>query len=123
MLHDRVDLVELDTAIDYRHGLDGGMRTYFTPLGPVGSAAMNAAWRRETGGEPAAPVTLSIHGRRIRITQATDDAGRASFEELCENPLGTSDYLASPNASAPSSSTTSRNSSGRRTTRPSASSP
>jgi cell division protein ZapE len=94
MLHDRVDLVELDTAIDYRHGLDGGMRTYFSPLGPVASAAMNAAWRRETGGEPAAPVTLSIHGRRIRITQATDDAGRASFEELCENPLGPSDYLA-----------------------------
>ena len=44
--------------------------------------------------EPATPLTLSIHGRRIRITQATEDAGRASFEELCENPLGPSDYLA-----------------------------
>jgi cell division protein ZapE len=94
MLKDRVDLVELDTAIDYRHSLDSGASTYFTPLGPVASAAMSAAWRRETGGEPASPVTLSIHGRRVRITQATDDAGRASFEELCENPLGASDYLA-----------------------------
>jgi cell division protein ZapE len=55
---------------------------------------MDAAWRRETGGEPATPLTLSIHGRRIRITQATEDAGRASFEELCESPLGASDYLA-----------------------------
>jgi cell division protein ZapE len=94
MLHDRVDLVELDTQIDYRHSLEGGASNYFTPLGPVASAGMAAAWRRETGGEPAAPVTLSIHGRRVRIAQATDDTGRASFEELCENPLGASDYLA-----------------------------
>ena len=94
MLKDRVDLVELDTRIDYRHSLGVGASNYFTPLGPVASAGMDAAWRRETGGEPAAPVTLSIHGRRVRITQATDDAGRASFGELCENPLGASDYLA-----------------------------
>jgi cell division protein ZapE len=94
MLKDRVDLVELDTQIDYRHSLEGGAVNYFTPLGPVASAGMDAAWRRETGGEPAAPVILSIHGRRVRIALATDDAGRASFEELCENPLGASDYLA-----------------------------
>jgi cell division protein ZapE len=94
MLHDRVDLVELDTPVDYRQGLDDAGCSYFTPLGPVASAGMDAAWRRETGGEPSTPLTLSIHGRRIRITQATEDAGRASFGELCENPLGPSDYLA-----------------------------
>ncbi len=94
MLKDRVDLVELDTAIDYRQGQEGEALTYFTPLGPAAKAGMAAAWRRETGGEPSAPVTLSIHGRRVRIAQATEDVGRASFEELCENPLGPSDYLA-----------------------------
>ncbi len=55
---------------------------------------MDAAWRRETGGEPAAPVTLSIHGRRIHIAEATEEAGRASFAELCEHPHGPADYLA-----------------------------
>jgi cell division protein ZapE len=94
MLKDRVDLVELDTAVDYRQGLDGEACTYFTPIDAVARAGMDAAWRRETGGEPSAPVTLSIHGRRVRISEATEDAGRASFEELCENPLGPSDYLA-----------------------------
>jgi cell division protein ZapE len=94
MLHDRVDLVELDTPIDYRQGLDDEGCTYFTPLGPVAQAGMDAAWRRETGGEPAAPLTLSIHGRRIRIDEATEEAGRTSFEELCEKPLGPGDYLA-----------------------------
>ncbi|HUS52793.1 MAG TPA: cell division protein ZapE [Thermohalobaculum sp.] len=94
MLKDRVDLVELDTMIDYRHSLGDTGLGYFTPLGPVAQASMVAAWRRETQGEPTAPVTLSIHGRRVRISQATDDVGRATFEELCENPLGASDYLA-----------------------------
>ncbi len=94
MLKERVDLVELDTPMDYRQGMEDGALCYFAPLGPVAEAGMEAAWLRETGGEPAEPVTLSIHGRRIRIDEATEDAGRASFEELCEQPLGPSDYLA-----------------------------
>ncbi len=94
MLKERVDLVELDAPVDYRQGLEDAGLCYFTPLGPAAEAAMDAAWRRETRGEAHEPVTLSIHGRRIRIDRATDDAGRASFEELCEQPLGPSDYLA-----------------------------
>ena len=99
MLKDRVDLIELDTPIDYRRssGADPGADrngSYFTPLGPEAEAAIEAAWARETQGEDPTPLTLSIHGRRVRIAQATDDAGRASFEELCENPLGAADYLA-----------------------------
>jgi len=60
----------------------------------MAQAGMDAAWRRETGGEPSAPLTVSIHGRRIQIADATDEVGRASFEELCEKPLGPGDYLA-----------------------------
>ena len=58
MLKDRVDLVELDTAVDYRQGREGETINYFTPLGPAADAGMASAWRRETGGEPSAPVTL-----------------------------------------------------------------
>jgi cell division protein ZapE len=94
LLKERVDLIELDTPIDYRQGSDDGVPCYFTPFGPVAEAGMEAAWRRETEGEPAAPFTLSIHGRRIRFDQATDEIGRASFEALCEAPLGPADYLA-----------------------------
>jgi len=94
ILHDWIDLVELDTPIDYRQGLDDEGCTYFTPLGPMAQAGMDAAWRRETGGGPSAPLTLSMHGRRIRIAEASEAVGRTSFEELCEKPLGPADYLA-----------------------------
>ena len=94
MLKERVDVHELESVTDYRQGRDPGRKVYFHPLGPDARAAMDAAWSRETGGEAAAPLTLSIRGRRVRISQATEDAGRASFEDLCEKPLGPADYLA-----------------------------
>ncbi|HUF86644.1 MAG TPA: cell division protein ZapE [Thermohalobaculum sp.] len=94
MLKERLDLLELDSPRDFRHDLAGGSPSYFTPLGAAADAAMDAAWARETNGEPGAPLTLSVHGRRIALEQATEDTARASFEALCERTLGPSDYLA-----------------------------
>ncbi len=94
MLKERVDLIELDSPRDFRQGLAGGSPSYFTPLGPEADAAMDRAWARETGGEPGAALTLSLHGRRIPLDRVAEDAARASFEALCERPLGPSDYLA-----------------------------
>ncbi|MEM6933332.1 MAG: cell division protein ZapE [Pseudomonadota bacterium] len=94
LLKERVDIVELDSPTDYRLGRAMQEQRYFWPLGPGADIGMNAAWARETAGEDAVPVTLSIRGRRIKINDATEDVGRASFEEVCEQPLGPSDYLA-----------------------------
>lgn len=94
MLKVRVDVHELESITDYRQGREAGQSVYFHPLGADARASMDAAWKRETGGEASAPLTLSIRGRRVRIAQATEDAGRASFADLCEKPLGPADYLA-----------------------------
>ncbi|MBY8976208.1 AFG1 family ATPase [Rhodobacteraceae bacterium NNCM2] len=94
LLKERLDVLELDSATDYRLGREEQEQRYFWPLGPGAKIGMDNVWQRETAGEDAAPVTLSIRGRRIRIDNATDDVGRASFEALCEQPLGPSDYLA-----------------------------
>ncbi|MEO1457554.1 MAG: cell division protein ZapE [Pseudomonadota bacterium] len=93
LLKERLDVVELDAGTDYRRNDDAATR-YFHPLGAAARAAMDAAWVRETEGEHAAPLTLSMHGRRVPIAAATEEAGRADFETLCERPLGASDYLA-----------------------------
>ena len=94
LLKERVDLVELDSPTDYRQGQASGEQRYFWPLGKGAEIGINAAWEREVGDEEASSVTISIRGRRISIRQATDRAGRSSFEDLCEKPLGPSDYLA-----------------------------
>ncbi|MEL6198464.1 MAG: cell division protein ZapE, partial [Pseudomonadota bacterium] len=92
LLKERLDVVELVSETDYRRGREGASR-YFTPLDRGAEAAMDAAWAAATAGETPAPITLSVHGRRVRIEAATDEAGRASFEALCAVPLGPSDYL------------------------------
>lgn len=94
MLKHKVDVHELESPTDYRLGRETGETVYFHPLGPDTRAAMDAAWARETGGAVGTPLTISIRGRRVLIPQTTDDAGRASFEDLCEKPLGPADYLA-----------------------------
>jgi cell division protein ZapE len=93
ILKERLDVHELASAIDYRQGLDEEERRYFSPLGSQASAGMEAAWRRETNGWEAAPLSVPVRGRRIIIPQAADEAGRASFADLCERPLGPGDYL------------------------------
>ncbi len=94
MLKERVDVHELDSATDYRQGRDAGREVYFAPLGAEAKAAMDAAWAEEIGDEDEGPLTLSVRGRRIKIPQAAEDVGRASFEDLCAVALGPADYLA-----------------------------
>jgi len=93
LLHDKMDLIELESQTDYRLGRLATEQRYFAPLGPHARQAMDAAWARETGGAEGEAVTLSIRGRRIRIERATDEAGRADFQALCSQPLGPHDYL------------------------------
>ncbi len=94
MLKERVDIHELDSQQDYRQDREeAGERVYFSPLGNAADKAMDAAWKAVSGGSEH-PLTLSVHGRRVEIPRAAEEAGRASFAELCEKPLGPADFLA-----------------------------
>lgn len=94
LLEENMDVHELEGAADHRQGRAITERRYFTPLGANARAGMDQAWAREVAGEPVAPLTVSVHGRRIIIPFAAEEIGRASFRELCEQPLGPADYLA-----------------------------
>lgn len=94
LLEEILDVHELKAAEDYRlaglrqHGL------YFSPLGPEADAAMDKAFDAQLMGETARPETLVVTGRQVTLSQACGDLARARFAELCEKPLGASDYLA-----------------------------
>lgn len=94
LLEENMDVHELEGAADHRQGRAITERRYFTPLGPGARAGMDQAWAREVAGEQVAPLTVSVHGRRITIPFAAEEIGRASFSELCEQPFGPADYLA-----------------------------
>lgn len=93
LIKDRMEVYHLESATDHRLGRAPGEAVYFSPLGPAATAALDAAWTRHAGGA-GTPVRLPVQGREVAIPRATAMAARASFTDLCVQPLGPGDYLA-----------------------------
>lgn len=94
LIEGKLDIVELNGAVDYRRLLIGGLNVYLTPLGPESDAAMDEAWRKLTGRDDGHEQILTILGRTLRIPQAANGVARMSFDDLCLRPLAAADYLA-----------------------------
>ncbi len=94
LLKDRLDIFELKAATDYRLAKLEAAPVYYQPLGPEADAAMDAAWRTMICGAREHRETLTVKGRTLRAPRAGRDAARFDFADLCEQPLGASDYLA-----------------------------
>ena len=88
-----VEIVPLDSLTDYRMEKDSGLPVFRHPLGVEADMAMDAAWRRETGGGTGEAGTIAFRGRSIAVPRAVGRAARFSFADLCEKPLGAADYL------------------------------
>lgn len=94
LIKERLDLLALDAAQDYRLGRLVGSQVYHSPLGPVASAAMNEAWNRLTDDSPAKPDHVVVSGRRVTVPAAAHHVARFDFADLCQQALGPSDYMA-----------------------------
>ena len=93
LLEERMDVVELSAAKDYRLDRLTGQPLYFWPLDEVARRAISAAFTRMTGVWHGAPVTLDNKGRKLHVPQAARGVARFTFADLCEQPLGAQDYL------------------------------
>ena len=92
-LRGHLDVVELASATDHRQGRLAGMPAYFTPADAAARAAIAAIWEGFTHGQ-AHPLTLRVKGRDVIIPAFHNGVARASFYDLCNQPLGPADYLA-----------------------------
>jgi cell division protein ZapE len=92
VLKRHVDVVELDTGADYRLAYLGEATAYMTPAGRDARAALDGVWRSLTGGENGEPTMLTVKGRQVTVPQAAGRVARFGFVDLCEKPLGTSDF-------------------------------
>lgn len=93
ILKKNADVVTLDSPVDYRMEKLDSLPVYHAPLTTQADAAMDAAWKAAIAGHREAPAELQLKGRRIKIPRAAGHAARFSFADLCEHPLGASDYL------------------------------
>ncbi|AUH32920.1 cell division protein ZapE [Paracoccus tegillarcae] len=94
LLKERMQVVELASPTDYRQGRAAGGQVWFSPANAEARAAMDATWADLTGGATPAPREIEVKGRKVILPKCADRVGRASFWDLCGQPLGPADYLA-----------------------------
>lgn len=94
LLKERLDIVELVAARDYRLARLEGAPVYYQPLGPGADLCMDKAWARMINGAAARPCDIHVKGRAVKVPLQARGAARFDFNNLCAKPLGAGDYLA-----------------------------
>jgi cell division protein ZapE len=93
-IEDRLDVLELASARDFRLEKLSGQRLYFSPVDSEARGQLDGHWQRLTGQSKGAEAKLSVKGRSLVVPQAAMGVARFPFAALCEAPLGSIDYLA-----------------------------
>ncbi|MGL4494175.1 MAG: cell division protein ZapE, partial [Beijerinckiaceae bacterium] len=94
LLQSRMEVVKLESRADFRLEKLGTDSIYHIPNDSYAHREMNALFRTLTGGLPAHPNTLNVRGHAVHVPRQANGVARFSFDDLCMQPLGASDYLA-----------------------------
>jgi cell division protein ZapE len=92
-IEDRMDVLHLNARTDFRLEKLAGVRMWLTPADAAADAALDKAWQLITGGAPCKPRDIAIKGHILHVPCSANGVARFSFADLCEKPLGASDYL------------------------------
>jgi cell division protein ZapE len=93
LIEQHMTVLQLAARTDFRLEKLSGRPVWHEPAGTAAETALDDAWRRLTGGHPGAEQLLAMKGRHLRVPRAAMGVARFSFHDLCEQPLGASDYL------------------------------
>jgi cell division protein ZapE len=95
MIEQHMEVVRLEARTDFRMEKLAGVLMWYVPADDKTSDyALEEAWGRLTGNHPGAAVTLTVKGRKLVVPKAARGVAWFSFADLCEQPLGASDYAA-----------------------------
>ncbi len=93
-IEDHMEVAELDARTDFRMEKLAGAPVYHVPADAAADAALTRAFKSLTGRSHGEPRTLDLLGRHLQVPEAANGVARFSFHNLCEQPLGSTDYLA-----------------------------
>lgn len=94
LIKQRMQVYQLDGAVDHRFEQTKGLSCYFTPLGKDSTHALQQIFFHLTDNAEPEVIELIVQGRNLRLTHAAKGVGFFNFDELCVAALGTADYLA-----------------------------
>lgn len=93
LLKERLEVVEIDTGIDYRLRILERVRVYHSPLDKAAEASLETAFSSLADGEEACPVFLEIEGRQIATKCMAAGVVWFEFLTICGAPRGQADYI------------------------------
>jgi cell division protein ZapE len=93
LLNQNMDVVKLEAPKDFRLEKLNAQPVWYVPADEDAEVALNNSWQRLTGTLEGEPHEIAAKGRIIRVPEAAMGVARFSFRQLCEQPLGASDYL------------------------------
>ena len=94
LIHERLEVVELRSAEDYRlRHLKNLRETFMVGASGKTRAGMDEAFRHLSCNAPAKSRTLDVQGHALFVPAYHGDVARFSFADLCAKPLGAADYI------------------------------
>ncbi len=94
LLNQRLDVLEMNAARDFRRARLRGLRTWHVPADAQSRRELDDAFAEMTGGAAPRPESLTVMGRRLVVPAAAEGVARFDFATLCAAALGPGDYLA-----------------------------
>lgn len=88
-----MNTIHLDSPKDHRLGRLGDEDLYHCPNGTESQARIDEIFAKLTDCTAAQPTTLNYKNRNLDVPAAAKGVARFRFQDLCEKPLGASDYL------------------------------
>lgn len=89
----KLDVLELASDTDYRLGRIHGAKIYYSPLGDAAEDRLSEIFQNLAAGRPRGADKVLVAGREIPVPLAAGDVAWFGFRDLCEKPLGPSDYI------------------------------
>ncbi len=94
MLKAHCEVFELDARADFRLEKIARGEAYLSPLGPRAEATMQRVWDRLTAQHAPREAVITVKGRHFSPKAAAGKCAWFTFDQLCREPRGASDYLA-----------------------------
>jgi len=94
LIKERMEVAHLAARTDFRLEKLGESPVYFTPADEAARRAMDDIFARLTRRATPKPVKLMVQGHPVEVPAQAMGVARLSYENICQRPLGPSDYIA-----------------------------
>src|SRR5262249_12852702 len=92
-IEEKLEVEQIDARTDFRLEKLSGVTAWYVPANEKAKTEIDEAWLKLAGPEGGAPFEISILGHYIHVPRAGGGAARFAFADLCQSPLGATDFV------------------------------